>query len=94
MVVVGKIYIVWLTEVPLQERQRRPVAEVHGHCWVDLPLQLHHLPDPVPRQEGEVREALVDRPPVGVRAVGARQGRPKSRSCPNQHRGIKLISEA
>lgn len=49
-----------LTEVALQEGQRGSVAEVDGELWVDLPLQLHQLPDPVSRQEGEVGEALMD----------------------------------
>lgn len=45
----------------LQEGQRGFVAEVDGDFRVNLPFQLHHLPDPVSCQEGEVGEALVDR---------------------------------
>lgn len=49
-----------LTEVALQEGQCGSVAEVDGELGVDLPLQLHQLPDPVSGQEGEVGKALVD----------------------------------
>lgn len=52
-----------LTEMALQEGERCSVAEVHGQLGVDLSLQLHQLPDPVARQEGEVWETLVDRAP-------------------------------
>lgn len=50
-----------LTEVALQEGQRGSVAEVDGELRVNLPFELHQLPDPVSGQEGEVGEALVDR---------------------------------
>lgn len=50
-----------LTEMALQEGERGFVAEVDGELGVNLPFQLHQLPDPVSRQEGEVGEALVDR---------------------------------
>lgn len=50
-----------LTEMALQEGERCSVAEVHGQLGVDLSLQLHQLPDPVARQEGEVWETLVNR---------------------------------
>lgn len=52
-----------LTQMALQEGQRRFVAEVDGDLGVDLSFQLHQLPDPVSCQEGEVGEALVHRPP-------------------------------
>lgn len=52
-----------LTQVALQEGERRSVAEVDGDLGVDLSFQLHQLPDPVSCQEGEVGEALVHRPP-------------------------------
>lgn len=48
-----------LTQVALQEGQRRPVAKVHGQLRVDLPLQFHQFPDPVAGQEGKVWETLV-----------------------------------
>lgn len=46
----------------LQEGKRGFVGEVYGELGVDVSLQLHQLPDPVARQEGEVWETLVDRP--------------------------------
>lgn len=55
------LYLLALTQVALQEGQRRPVAKVHGQLGVDLPLQFHQLPDPVDSQEGEVWETLVHR---------------------------------
>lgn len=64
-----------LTQVALQEGQRRPVAKVHGQFGVDLPLQFHQLPDPVPSQEGEVWEALVHRASEVRKRNGGRVGR-------------------
>ncbi len=49
-----------LTEMLLQKGKCGFVAEIYGELWVDLPLQLHQLTDPVARQEGEVWETLVD----------------------------------
>lgn len=46
----------------LQEGKCGFVGEVYGELGVDVSLQLHQLPDPVARQEGEVWETLVDRP--------------------------------
>lgn len=51
-----------LTKMALQEGKRGFVGEVYGELGVDVSLQLHQLPDPVARQEGEVWETLVDRP--------------------------------
>lgn len=62
-----------LTQVALQEGERRFVAEVDGDLGVDLSFQLHQLPDPVSCQEGEVGEALVHRPP----GEGRKEGRPR-----------------